>query len=77
MRPWVIAFEAEVFVSEVEYAFDIGVDCNPWQLARGAGKLEPCLVEVVKVEVCVARGVDKLARLQSRHLRHHLQQQRV
>jgi hypothetical protein len=35
------------------------------------------LLEVVHVEVRVAEGVDEIAGLEARHLRHHLREQRV
>lgn len=47
------------------------------QRPRGARELQSGLLQVVEVEMGVARGVDELARLEPRDLGHHLQQQGV
>ena len=65
MRPRVVALKLEVFVVEVEEILHVGIDAHLGQRSRGARKLEACLIEVVKIEVGVAGGVDQLARLQS------------
>ena len=77
VRMRVVADELEVFVLEVEDGLHIGVDEHARQGAWGARELQLGLLEMVQVEVGVARGVDEVARLQARHLRHHLQQERI
>ena len=47
------------------------------QLARRARELQFHLLKVVAIDVRVAKGVDELSGLQTGHLRHHEQQQRV
>ena len=43
----------------------------------GSGELQAGLLQMVQVEVGVARGVYELASLEPRHLRHHHQQQGI
>lgn len=63
MRPGIIVLESEVFVFEVEEVFYVGVELHYRQRARGARELQVNLLKMVKIYVCVAGGVDKLARL--------------
>ena len=77
MRPWVVAFELEVFVFEAEEVFHIRVQLHLGQRSRSAGQLQPCLFDVVEIEVGVAGGMDEVARLESCHLCHHEQQQGI
>lgn len=65
MRPRVVTLELEVFVVEVEEILHVGIDAHLGQRTWGARELEACLIEVVKIEVGVASGVDKVARFQS------------
>ena len=77
MRPWVVANKFKIFVCEILKFLDVGVEAHSGQWSRGAGELQPHLVQVIEVNVCVARGVDEVACLIPRHLRHHLQQESV
>jgi hypothetical protein len=56
------------------------VDLGQGHGGQGAGvaaELQVHLLQMVKIEVGVTQGVDKLTRLQIRHLGHHLQQERI
>ena len=65
MRPRVVVLKLEVFVAEVEEIFHVGIEAHLGQRTWGARKLEASLVEVVKIEVGVAGGMDEVARFQS------------
>ena len=67
----------EVLVAEAEDVLHVGIDVHLRQGARFARQLQMYLVEVVQVDVCVAQCMDEVARLQSRHLSHHHQQQGI
>ena len=75
--PRVVAFEGEVFVLELEDVLHLWIDAHTRKLSRFAGKLQMNLVEVVEVDVRVARRVDEVARLKPAHLRHHHAEQSV
>ena len=70
---WVVALQLEIFIAEAEEVFDVGVDFHRWQRARRARQLQAGLVEVVELEMGVARGVDEVAWNESANLRCHLQ----
>lgn len=67
----------KVFVGEGEEVFDRRVEVHGGEGEGCAGELELGLGKVVQIEVGVAQGVDKFARLQIAHLRHHHRQQGV
>ncbi len=77
MRPGVVVLYCEVLEAEVEEVLHVGIDHKAGQRARFAGKLEARLVEVVEVEVGIARRMHELARLEATHLRHHREQEGV
>ncbi len=62
---------------EIEDRLHIGVYLHCGQGTWLSCKLQPCLLQVVEVEVSVARSMNEFATLQARHLRHHLQQQSI
>ena len=67
----VVVLKGEVGVFEVENALHVGIYYHAGQASRCACELQIHLVDVVVVDVCVAKGVDELAGLQSGHLCHH------
>ena len=73
----VIALQLEILVLEVEDALHIGIDVHDGQFARFTGELQTCLVKVVQIQVGVARGMNELTGLQTCHLCHHLEQERI
>ena len=77
VRPGVVADEFEVLVLEIEEALHVGVDFHDGQATGLTGELQLGLLDVVQVEVGVARGMDEVTGLVARHLCHHLQQQGV
>ena len=77
MVVWVIVFEGEVFVLEVEDGFHVGVDTHPRQGARLTGELQAGLLQMVEVEVSIACGVDEVAGTESCDLCHHHKQETV
>ena len=76
-RPWVVAFEGEVFVLEIEDGLHIGVDAHCRERAGLTGELLADLIEMVQVDVGVACGVDEVAGLQAADLGYHHRQQCV
>ena len=73
----VVVLKLEIFVLETENILHIGIDAHGGQWARVAGELQFHLLQMVKIDVCVAQCVYKVASLQACDLRHHHQQQGV
>src|SRR5580698_5643785 len=59
MRVRIIAFEREVLVAKRQQISDGGIEQHPRQRARRTRQLQPRLIEMVKVEMRVAEGVDE------------------
>ena len=75
--PGVVALKLEILILEVEDALHIGVQLHLRQRARSARELQPYLLQMIEVDVCIACSVDEFSWLQAAHLRHHLQQQGI
>lgn len=75
--PWVVTFEGEIFVIEAEYVMHIGIDVHTWQRTRSTRQLFFDLLEMVGIDMRVAKCMHKIAGTQPGDLRHHLQQQRI
>ena len=73
--PRFVADEFEVFIMEVEDRLDIRIDLHEWEWTRTTGKLQPCLVQMVQIEMGIASSVDKVTWFISCHLGHHLQEE--
>ena len=58
-------------------AADLSIQHQPWQWAWLPGQLQPGLVEVVPIEVCIAQGVHEVADLQVAYLSDQVGQQGV
>ena len=67
----IVALEAEVLVAEIEDGIDVRCDVHGRQRGRRAREREIGLLQVVGIKVRIAEGVNELARLQARDLRHH------
>ena len=67
----IVVFEGEILIFEVEDALHIGIDAHRREWPRLARQLFPHLLEVVGVDVGIAKRVDKLAGFKSGHLSHH------
>ena len=77
MGPGIIAGEFEVVEMEVEDGLDVGIDLHDWQGTGLAGELQSCLIQMVQIEMSVASGMNEVTGFVTRHLSHHLQQQRI
>ena len=77
MRIGVVVFELEVFILEIEDALHLRIDAHHRQGSRRTRELQPGLVEMVQIEMSIARGMDEVAGLQPRHLCHHLEEQGI
>lgn len=58
----VVTDEFEIFEREFVDVFDGQIEFHPGQRSAIAGKLLACLVQMVVIEVEVAKGVDEIAR---------------
>ena len=67
----VVADQLEIVEFELEDVFDFRVQLHLRQRAERAGQLEVHLVEVVEIDVCIAKGVDKFAGFEPCYLSHH------
>jgi len=74
---WVVAFKQEVLVVEVEDALHVGIDFHRGQGTRLTGQLEFGLLDVIQIKMRVTRRVDEVTGTETRHLCHHLEQQRI
>ena len=77
VRMRIVILQGEVLVAEREDVLHLGIDSHGGQGPRLARELQAHLVQVILVDVCIAKGVHELARLQAAHLRHHHRQQRI
>src|ERR1019366_6568599 len=73
----VVAGQLKVAVLELVDVPHGGVQFHLRQRARLTRKLQPGLVEMIRVEVQVSEGVDEYARLQLADLRNHHRQQGI
>lgn len=76
-RPWVVMLNGEILVGEIKEVFDIRIEFHHGQGARCTRELQLHLLQVVEIQMGVAGGMDKLARLQARDLCHHLQKKGI
>ncbi len=77
MRVRVVAFEGKVLEAECEYIRQRLVDLHFRQSPRRPCKLEPGLIDMVEIQMGVAKGVDEGPGGKACDLRHHQGQQRV
>ncbi len=70
-RVRIVTFESEVFVFEIEEIFHVGVQCHHGKSTWFAGELELGLLDMIRVEMEVAKGVDELAGLEVADLSDH------
>ena len=73
----VVAFEGEILEDKILEACAGGIEAHPRQGAALAGELQAGLLEVVGVEVEIAEGVNKRARLEPADLRNHDCEERI
>src|SRR5258708_18765116 len=77
MRVWVVAFEGKGLEADREYVRHRLVDLHLRQSPRRPCKLEPGLIDMVEIQMGVAKGVDEGPGDKAGDLRHHQGQQRV
>ena len=75
MRVGIVINKREVLKLEVKQVLHIRVDEHLRQSTRVAGELQLHLLNMIEVDMRIAKGVHEVTCLQARHLRHHLQQQ--
>src|SRR6186997_3344392 len=74
---WVISLDRDVIEGEVIDRADAGVQDESGEWAGLSTQLQPGLVEMVQIEMCVTESMDKVTHLQAANLSHHLRQQRI
>jgi len=73
----VVAVETEIFEFEGKNVVDRRIDPDRRQRPGFTGKLEFCLVKMIRINVRVAKSMHKLARLVAADLGQHERQQGV
>ena len=73
----IVALKHKVIVCIVKNALIIPLERHAWQRACVARQLLRRLLEVIKVEVCIAKRMDELAHLQAALLGNHHREQRI
>ena len=73
----VVSEDGDVVEGEVVDRVDAGVEDQPGEWAGLATQLEPCLLQMVQIEVSVTEGVDEVTDFQAANLSNHLGQQCV
>lgn len=77
MRVRIVSLKGEVVKREVEDVVHSGVQVHPWKVSGSAFNLQAGLVQMVEVEMGIAKCVDELRWLQGTHLRDHQRQQGI
>ena len=77
MRIRVIILKPKVIIIKGKNVFDIGIEGHSRQLTRAASQLHSDLLEMIMINVCIAKRMHKFADLQPRNLSHHHKQQRI
>ena len=74
-RIGVVIQEFEILEAEIKNRFDRRIDPHRRQRSRLASQLQPRLLQMVRVQVRIAKRVDEVTRLKSRDLgNHHCEQ---
>src|SRR5262245_57808967 len=66
-----VVLQPEILETEGEQVLDLQVDPHRRQRLRRAIELLARLIEVIRIEVRVAKRVDKISRLEAGHLGNH------
>src|SRR6185503_3330974 len=72
-----IAGQLDILEVEVKYRADAGIDFHSRKRERLSCELKPRLLQMIRVQVRVAKRENEVARLQIAYLSHHHRQQRV
>jgi len=73
----VVAFQREILELKIVDVLHRRIQLHLRQRTRFARELELRLFQMIRVEMQIAEGVDKIARFQVAHLCHHAREQRV
>ena len=74
MWPRIVVFQFEIFKVEIENILYVRIQLHRGERARSSRELQARLFQMVEIEMRVARSVNEVARAESSHLRHHLQE---
>src|SRR5690554_555019 len=77
MRVGLVIHNLEIIKPIIKYTLGTPFDMQPWQRQRLTCKLQPCLFQMITVQMRITASPDELARLQVALLRDHLSQQRI
>ncbi len=72
-----IVAQLEIFILEIKNILHIWIDVHDGEFAGSAGKLSPHLVEMIVIDMRIAKGMDEFTRFQACHLRDHHEKQSV
>src|SRR5579859_5892864 len=72
-----VIFKGEVLEPELEDILHRGIEFHRGQGIRAAGELQPCLFEMIAIQVHIAKGVDEFSGLESADLGDHQGQQGI
>ena len=70
-RMRVIVFQRKISKRKIKYVIYCRIYFHGGVWARVSAQLQLNLLKVVAVNMCIAKGVHKIARLQATYLRHH------
>src|SRR5215467_1465994 len=77
MRVSIVVDQFKIGVIKIKDGRDRGVDPHLRQRKRYAGELQARLVDMIRIQMSVAKCVNKVARLKTTNLRNHHREQRV
>jgi hypothetical protein len=73
----IVIFDGDVIEGKIEERAHCRIEAQLRQMPRLARELEARLLQVVQVEMRIPEGMDEIAGLQARGLRHHMREQRI
>ena len=74
---WIVTNNLQVIINNIVNVFLFGIDFECRKVSRLALELFLERVDMIEINVCVANGVDQLARLASRHVGHQVGQEGI
>ena len=72
VRMGIITRQVEILVPESEYVFYVWVDFHPGKRPWVTCQLQLHLFKMVRIDMCIAKRMDKISGFQPGYLCHHL-----
>lgn len=73
----IVIHQFEIVKRKVGKLFDIRIEFHLWKWAKIAGKLKPCLIDVIRVQVYITTSPHEFTGLKPAYLSHHQREQRI